>query len=717
MRVWLTLLLVVFVLGVDRPVAAGTDSGGAEFLFRLQGAVDSGDLTVEDALLHKFHYVFAPESLPVAYQVANTTPWKCATPLVQEFLAAQTELNVAATDEISTLLEPMTAQSVVLSSQGRFLFSYSLTGDHAVSAEDVDPSNGIPDYVERIGDYFEQAWESEIEAGEFMAPIAYEGPYPVSFQNMAAYGYTVAVDQTVGSTRIILHNNFEGFPQNDDPDGDRWGAAKVTAAHELRHASQYAASRWSEGGWIEMDAVWAEELVFDEVNDYYNFLPGESPLRRPDLSLDAGPTGSGSYEDAVFQIWLQQTWGLDIISDFWERRRASRSEAVLSSWEQVLADRNVSLAEGWALFTAWNYGTDQRAIPGVGYDEATRYLSGPAVPCSVIQPFTYSAAVEYLAAHPFRLDGFSEVEECGDADRLEIVLHAPLAAGPLTLAVHITRLDGSGLVETGILDGAGDLRYIVGVPWNEIKTAGVIVGNAATNGPPCAFDLSIGRLGDPDRVPVELDALSMAVQLLGPDTVVEYLTVTNLMAAGSDLDYTIEFCESDPRADVDSRTTSAFPSWLICDPVDGWLGGGDSMTLSLEFSSNGMTSGTAQGWLAVRADGYAEPVAIPVELAVSRLGGPLTGGAGLLQGSHPNPFNPSTWIHFELPAVAGVKVDVVDLRGRVVRRLLDETRDAGQHSVAWNGRDDAGAPLGAGLYLARLRTGGQQFTCKMILAK
>ena len=39
-------------------------------------------------------------------------------------------------------------------------------------------------------------------------------------------------------------------------------AAAIAAAHELRHASQFAASRWREGGWVELDAVWAEEEVF-----------------------------------------------------------------------------------------------------------------------------------------------------------------------------------------------------------------------------------------------------------------------------------------------------------------------------------------------------------------------------------------------------------------------------------------------------------------------
>ena len=53
--------------------------------------------------------------------------------------------------------------------------------------------------------------------------------------------------RALGSTIIVLHNNFINFPSNTDPDGVVLGAAKVTAAHEFQHAIQYATSNWSEG--------------------------------------------------------------------------------------------------------------------------------------------------------------------------------------------------------------------------------------------------------------------------------------------------------------------------------------------------------------------------------------------------------------------------------------------------------------------------------------
>jgi hypothetical protein len=85
--------------------------------------------------------------------------------------------------------------------------------------------------------------------------------------------------------------------------------------------------------------------------------------------------------------------------------------------------------------------------------------------------------------------------------------------------------------------------------------------------------------------------------------------------------------------------------------------------------------------------------------------------------NRPNPFNPSTTIAFELPSAQLIKLDIYDLTGRHVRALFRGWYGHGQHSVAWDGRDQEGAPLAAGLYFCRLQLAGQHFTHKMTLVK
>ena len=86
--------------------------------------------------------------------------------------------------------------------------------------------------------------------------------------------------------------------------------------------------------------------------------------------------------------------------------------------------------------------------------------------------------------------------------------------------------------------------------------------------------------------------------------------------------------------------------------------------------------------------------------------------------SHPNPFNPRTTIRFEVPQRAEVEVEIFDLRGRRVRRLVNgEEFTAGTHAVTWLGDDDAGRLLASSVYVARVRVGGARATKKMVLAK
>ena len=83
----------------------------------------------------------------------------------------------------------------------------------------------------------------------------------------------------------------------------------------------------------------------------------------------------------------------------------------------------------------------------------------------------------------------------------------------------------------------------------------------------------------------------------------------------------------------------------------------------------------------------------------------------------PNPFNPSTTLRFTLPEPAAVRVDVCDLRGHRVRRLHEGELPAGAVALVWNGRDDAGAELPSGVYVARVEAAGLVRSVKMVLAK
>jgi len=84
-----------------------------------------------------------------------------------------------------------------------------------------------------------------------------------------------------------------------------------------------------------------------------------------------------------------------------------------------------------------------------------------------------------------------------------------------------------------------------------------------------------------------------------------------------------------------------------------------------------------------------------------------------LRQNQPNPVTQSTRIGFDLPATGEVTLEVFDVKGRLVRRLVSGTLGAGSREVEWDGRSDRGASVGSGIYFYRIRTASGTLTRKM----
>lgn len=76
----------------------------------------------------------------------------------------------------------------------------------------------------------------------------------------------------------------------------------------------------------------------------------------------------------------------------------------------------------------------------------------------------------------------------------------------------------------------------------------------------------------------------------------------------------------------------------------------------------------------------------------------------------PNPFNPSTTIHFQIVSSARVQVTIYDILGRKVATLMNTYATPGTYEVQWQGRNEAGRMIASGLYLYRISTGSQSVT-------
>ena len=103
---------------------------------------------------------------------------------------------------------------------------------------------------------------------------------------------------------------------------------------------------------------------------------------------------------------------------------------------------------------------------------------------------------------------------------------------------------------------------------------------------------------------------------------------------------------------------------------------------------------------------------------VTGIGGSPTPHTFALYPNVPNPFNPTTTIRYDVPSSGSdLSLRIYDVGGRLVKTLVEGTQTAGEKSVTWNGRDDAGRPVASGVYFYRLTAPNYTKTHKMVLMK
>jgi hypothetical protein len=142
------------------------------------------------------------------------------------------------------------------------------------------------------------------------------------------------------------------------------------------------------------------------------------------------------------------------------------------------------------------------------------------------------------------------------------------------------------------------------------------------------------------------------------------------------------------------------PEWFSLDiPAAGWYGLAVYKTGPFEFDKDGTYQLTIQQGVSDVPEGSDLPVATA------------------LAGIHPNPFNPQTTINYELAAPATVELDIYDVKGALVRRLVRESMPAGRHAAVWNGQDDSGARVASGVYLVQFNASASHDIRKLVMLK
>ena len=213
----------------------------------------------------------------------------------------------------------------------------------------------------------------------------------------------------------------------------------------------------------------------------------------------------------------------------------------------------------------------------------------------------------------------------------------------------------------------------------------------------------------PALVPaMSVDPLSFSVTMPVGEVLVDSLLISNVGMEGSILNY---------------RVTVMPPlihQWVRVDRAAGSLPAGDTDILLVTFDTNVVDVGEYHARIVVSGEDVAT-VDVPVTLVAgdaSAVSGrddrPLVMG---LEAARPNPFAGSSAVMLALPNPARVELGVFDASGRRVRTLLSGTVGAGWHPQVWDGRDDGGRSLPAGVYLYKLSAEGRQLSQKVMLLR
>ena len=88
-----------------------------------------------------------------------------------------------------------------------------------------------------------------------------------------------------------------------------------------------------------------------------------------------------------------------------------------------------------------------------------------------------------------------------------------------------------------------------------------------------------------------------------------------------------------------------------------------------------------------------------------------------LDSNYPNPFNPSTTIRYSLKEAGPVSIEIYNIKGQLVRTLVQDVKEAGNHTVIWNGLDKNNSSVSSGIYFYKMNAGKYSSTKKLIMMK
>ena len=354
-----------------------------------------------DSLYNLFTFikgVNASDKLQKQFQ-ENPAITKCGMELVYTLSQNLTNYSIEQQQILSKILERPQSQTSTVSPGGFFRVHYDLTGNNALGYD-----------LNLLLQALDSAYNFEINFLGYPAPPSdgAEGgddKYDIYVQNLAGlYGYTqfeTKVTESRWTSFMVIDNDYVGYYSTGI------NGARVTVAHEFHHGIQggnYAPTgsnspfRNSDVFYYEIASTAFEEFVFDDVNDYYAYMPSYFQNPETAMSLNDG------YNLAIWNIYLQNNFGFDILKRQWELIPGNDALKAIA----ISIDENGStFGNELNKFGIWTYFTNSRNIyPNEYFEEASNYpLITPTATLSFTPPSdVYNMTIAPVANYFLRIN-------------------------------------------------------------------------------------------------------------------------------------------------------------------------------------------------------------------------------------------------------------------------------------------------------------------------
>jgi hypothetical protein len=363
-------LVVLFVLTVSTCAVAKDER-------------NSKRLTTEQLLNHLRS--FKNPSLESAVSEESFKDVKCGFGIQSQVIDRWKEFSQVQRAELSMLLQASVLQSDTIA--GHFHIFYDTTGNNEPALLDNN-NQRIPEtakaYIHFVAQIFNHVWDVEVDQMGYSPPPFESGQsyYNIYVENISDYGDTWKIEPQINGTNvpprytsyITIDNDYRGFSTSGI------NGLKVTAAHEFHHAIQIGSYGFFDVYKYryvhELTSTWMEDVVYTDVNDYYNYLPDYFRQFSDGRSFNSNP-GAGGYERCIWAHFMAKQFGTSAIRMVWEEMRnrtyQENVDIFLESSAAALANTGTTLQTAFAEFTKWNYFTWDRADTVNFYPEGNHY--------------------------------------------------------------------------------------------------------------------------------------------------------------------------------------------------------------------------------------------------------------------------------------------------------------------------------------------------------